>query len=80
VEVSRLLMPSQFLALGFVAVLWYPTKMTWWAFMLSVIISFTFSVPIGIIQAVTNHQIGLNVMTEFIYGYIQPGRPLALMM
>lgn len=72
--------PLQFLVLGFVAVLWYPTKMTWWAFMLSVIISFTFSVPIGIIQAVTNHQIGLNVMTEFIYGYIQPGRPLALMM
>ncbi|KAH6671504.1 sexual differentiation process protein isp4 [Plectosphaerella plurivora] len=68
-----------FLVLGFIAVLWYPTKMTWWAFMLSVIISFTFSVPIGIIQAVTNHQIGLNVMTEFIYGYIQPGRPLALM-
>ncbi|KAL2753590.1 hypothetical protein ACRALDRAFT_1044127 [Sodiomyces alcalophilus JCM 7366] len=67
------------LALGFVAVLGYPTKMTWWAFLLSVAISFIFSVPIGIIQAVTNHQIGLNVMTEFIYGYLQPGRPLALM-
>ncbi|KAG9505442.1 hypothetical protein J7337_002412 [Fusarium musae] len=24
--------------------------------------------------------IGLNVLTEFIYGYLQPGRPLALMM
>ncbi|KAF3059303.1 Sexual differentiation process protein isp4 [Daldinia childiae] len=29
---------------------------------------------------VTNHQIGLNVLTEFVYGYIQPGRPLALML
>ncbi|KAF3347535.1 hypothetical protein VdG2_04257 [Verticillium dahliae VDG2] len=67
------------LGLGFVAVLGYPTMMTWWAFLLSVAISFFFSVPIGIIQAVTNHQIGLNVMTEFVYGYIQPGRPLALM-
>jgi hypothetical protein len=54
--------------------------MTWWAFLLAVAISFTFSLPIGIIQAITNNQIGLNVLTEFVYGYIQPGRPLALMM
>lgn len=25
-------------------------------------------------------RIGLNVLTEFIFGYIQPGRPLALML
>ncbi|KAI1660364.1 small oligopeptide transporter [Daldinia decipiens] len=68
------------LALAFVSVLAYPTNLTWWAFLLAVGISFTFSLPIGIIQAVTNHQIGLNVLTEFVYGYIQPGRPLALML
>ncbi|OTB08384.1 hypothetical protein M426DRAFT_317007 [Hypoxylon sp. CI-4A] len=68
------------LALGFVSVLAYPTNLTWWAFLLAVGISFAFSLPIGIIEAVTNHQIGLNVLTEFIYGYIQPGRPLALML
>jgi hypothetical protein len=68
------------LALSFVAVLAYPTNMTWWALLLAVFISFTFALPIGIIQAVTNNQIGLNVLTEFVYGYIQPGRPLALMM
>ncbi|EJT81694.1 hypothetical protein GGTG_01671 [Gaeumannomyces tritici R3-111a-1] len=67
------------LALGFVTVLAYPTNMTWWAFLLAVAISFGFALPIGIIQAVTNNQIGLNVLTEFVYGYIQPGRPLALM-
>ncbi len=66
--------------LGFVAVLGYPTNLAWWAFLLAVAISFVFSLPIGIIQAVTNNQIGLNVLTEFIYGYIQPGRQLALMM
>jgi len=32
------------------------------------------------IQAVTNIQIGLNVITEFIIGYMLPGRPLAMMM
>ncbi|KAK3333123.1 OPT family small oligopeptide transporter [Cercophora scortea] len=67
------------LALGFVTILGWPTNMTWWAFLLAVFISFVFSLPIGIIQAVTNNQIGLNVVTEFVYGYIQPGRPLALM-
>ncbi|KAJ4292306.1 hypothetical protein N0V88_005938 [Collariella sp. IMI 366227] len=67
------------LALGFVTVLAWPTNMTWWAFLLAVFISFVFSLPIGIIQAVTNNQIGLNVLTEFVYGYIQPGRPLGLM-
>ncbi|KAF4827716.1 Sexual differentiation process protein isp4 [Colletotrichum tropicale] len=67
------------LGVGFVAVLAYPTNLSWWAFLLAVVISFSFSLPIGIIQAITNNQIGLNVLTEFIYGYIQPGRPLALM-
>ncbi|KAK4069990.1 uncharacterized protein Triagg1_6785 [Trichoderma aggressivum f. europaeum] len=68
------------LALGFYTVLAYPTNLSWWAFLLAVTISFGFALPIGIIQAVTNNQIGLNVLTEFVYGYIQPGRPLALML
>ncbi|GAP88512.1 putative OPT family small oligopeptide transporter [Rosellinia necatrix] len=68
------------LALSLVAVLYYPTNLEWWAFLLAVAISFMFSLPIGIIEAVTSQEIGLNVLTEFIYGYIQPGRPLALML
>jgi hypothetical protein len=39
-----------------------------------------FLVPIGMIQAVTNWQIGTNVITEFVYGYMQAGRPLGAMM
>ena len=68
------------LALAFVTILACPTNLSWWAFLLAVFISFGFALPIGIIQAVTNNQIGLNVLTEFVYGYIQPGRPLALML
>ncbi|KAF5659908.1 sexual differentiation process isp4 [Fusarium heterosporum] len=67
------------LLIGFYTVLAYPTNLSWWAFLLAIFISFGFALPIGIIQAVTNTQIGLNVLTEFIYGYLQPGRPLALM-
>lgn len=77
---STCLQIAQVLLFGFYTVLAYPTNLTWWAFLLAVGISFAFSLPIGIIQAVTNTQIGLNVLTEFVYGYIQPGRPLALMM
>ncbi|KPM37308.1 Sexual differentiation process protein isp4 [Neonectria ditissima] len=68
------------LAIGLYTVLGYATNLTWWAFLLAIAVSFGFALPIGIIQAVTNTQIGLNVLTEFIYGYIQPGRPLALML
>jgi OPT family small oligopeptide transporter len=66
-------------ALSLVTVLAFDTNLTWWAFLLAMVISFGFSLPIGIIQAITNTQIGLNVLTEFIFGYIQPGKPLALM-
>lgn len=66
--------------MGLFTVLAYPTKLAWWAFLLAVAISFAFSLPIGIIEAVTNNRIGLNVLTEFVFGYIQPGRPLALML
>ncbi|PBP17055.1 hypothetical protein BUE80_DR012250 [Diplocarpon rosae] len=56
------------------------THLTWWAFIVALLISLFFYLPIGIIQASTNVQIGLNVLTEFIIGYMQPGRPLAMMM
>jgi OPT family oligopeptide transporter len=32
------------------------------------------------IQAITNQQIGLNVITELIVGYLLPGRPIAMML
>lgn len=31
------------------------------------------------IQAITNQQVGLNVITELIVGYALPGRPVAMM-
>jgi OPT family oligopeptide transporter len=32
------------------------------------------------IQAITNQQVGLNVITELIVGYALPGRPIAMML
>lgn len=49
----------------------------WWGLLLAVTISAILTLPIGIIQAISNNQVGLNVLTELIFGYINPGHPLS---
>jgi OPT family small oligopeptide transporter len=66
------------MVLSFGTVLSFNTELTWWAFLLAIFISTAFALPIGIIQAISNQQIGLNVLTEFLFGYLQPGKPLAV--
>ncbi|KAF9361469.1 hypothetical protein BGX34_007112 [Mortierella sp. NVP85] len=51
--------------------------MPWWALLLSVAISVVFVLPVGIVQAVTNQQPSLNIVTEYIIGYLLPGDPIA---
>jgi hypothetical protein len=68
------------LALSFVTCYLWPTGLTWWALLIAVVISMVWMIPIGMVQAVTNIQIGLNVFTEFMIGYMLPGRPNAMMM
>lgn len=51
-----------------------------WAFILATAISFMYVIPIGMIQAITNQQVGLNVIAELIIGYMLPGRPIAMML
>ncbi|KAF9359117.1 hypothetical protein BGX26_000138 [Mortierella sp. AD094] len=41
------------------------------------VIAFIFALPVGIVQAVTNQQPGLNVVTEYVIGYLMPGHPIA---
>ncbi|KAK0547259.1 hypothetical protein OC846_003270 [Tilletia horrida] len=67
------------IALGFAATLAWPTHHPWWALILALVIAAVYTLPIGIIQAITNQQVGLNVITEFIIGYMLPGRPIAMM-
>ncbi|KAF8972447.1 small oligopeptide transporter [Flammula alnicola] len=67
-------------ALGIISIEVWPTQMPVWAFILALCIAFTYVIPIGMIQAITNQQIGLNVITELIIGYALPGRPIAMMM
>ncbi|KAI5121403.1 hypothetical protein M0805_003175 [Coniferiporia weirii] len=59
--------------------IWH-TQFPVWAFVLALLISFFYTIPIGMIQAITNQQVGLNVITELIIGYALPGKPIAMMM
>ena len=55
----------------------WPTFLPWWGFIITMLLPIIFILPIGLIQARTSQQIGLNVITEFVAGYIWPGKPVA---
>jgi hypothetical protein len=46
--------------------------MPWWAVLLALAIAI-FVLPVGIVQAATNQQPGLNIVTEYVIGYLLPG-------
>ncbi|KAL6956822.1 OPT superfamily [Sarracenia purpurea var. burkii] len=54
-------------------------QLPWWGVLLACGIAFFFTLPIGVISATTNQTPGLNVITEYIIGYIYPGYPVANM-
>lgn len=64
-------------AISMTSVVAWPTHLPWWGFIITIMIPVIFTIPIGIIQARSAQQIGLNVITEFVAGYIWPGRPVA---
>ena len=57
-------------AMGMIASQHWPTHLTWWAFIICILIPVFLIVPVGIIQAVTNQQTGLNLITELIIGFM----------
>ncbi|KDQ12029.1 hypothetical protein BOTBODRAFT_176795 [Botryobasidium botryosum FD-172 SS1] len=66
------------LGLGLIAILKYPTHTTVGAMFFGVALAGVFVVPIGIIYAVTNNQVTLNVLAEFVGGLAFPGNALAM--
>lgn len=64
-------------AVSLASVVAWPTFLPWWGFIITMLIPIIFIIPIGIIQARTSSQIGLNVITEFVAGYLWPGKPVA---
>lgn len=54
-------------------------QLPWWGALLACFMAFVFTYPIGVISATTNQQPGLNVITEYVIGYLYPERPVANM-
>lgn len=52
-------------------------QLPWWGVLLACGLAIFFTLPIGIITATTNQTPGLNIITEYIIGYLYPGRPVA---
>ncbi|KAG0199594.1 hypothetical protein BGX28_007141 [Mortierella sp. GBA30] len=52
-------------------------KLPWWGVLLAIFLAAFFSLPVGLIQAVTSQTPGLNIITEYVIGYLLPGRPIA---
>lgn len=57
----------------------FPTDMPIWACIIALLIAAGISLPLGILHAITNQQIALQVMFEMLCGYMLPGRPIAVM-
>ncbi|KAF4585130.1 hypothetical protein EYR40_001967 [Pleurotus pulmonarius] len=79
--------PEWYYACIFVSTFAFARSIDWWAIYFHAFklqtskcsAALVYIVPIGMIQAITNRQIGLNVVTELIIGYMLPGRPIAMM-
>ena len=54
----------------------WPTEFPVWAFIIALLIAALYTVPTGILMALTNQQVSLNVITELIVGYMLPGKPI----
>jgi OPT family oligopeptide transporter len=62
-----------------IAIHLFPTQFPVWAAFLAFILAAVLSIPAGMLQAITNQQVPLQVMHELIAGYVLPGRPVANM-
>jgi hypothetical protein len=68
------------IGLGLISILNYPTHTTVGALFMGIALAVVFIVPVGVIYAVTNTQVTLNVLSEFIGGLLFPGNALAMNM
>lgn len=66
------------MVVSIIMVVCYHTTLPWWAILLATLIPAFYMIPCGIIQGITNVDANqLNVLSEFIGGYMFNGRPLA---
>ncbi|KAI3848740.1 hypothetical protein MKW98_012451 [Papaver atlanticum] len=52
-------------------------QLRWWGMLFAFALAFIVTLPIGVIQATTNQQPGYDIIAQFIFGYMLPGKPIA---
>ena len=67
------------LVMGIIGIEVCDTKLAVWEFLLALVFAVVFIVPFGILQAITNQSFTPFALVEMFYGYVFPGRPLAMM-
>lgn len=65
------------LAVG--AVRAWDTKLPVWALLIALLIAIIFIIPAGIVRAITNQTVPVQILGELVVGYVLPGRPVAMM-
>ncbi|CCK71289.1 oligopeptide transporter OPT1 KNAG_0G02310 [Huiozyma naganishii CBS 8797] len=63
--------------LGFATVCGFDSGLPVWAFIIAIMLSLVNFIPQGILEAMTNQHVGLNIITELICGYMLPLRPMS---
>ena len=62
-----------------IAISVFPTQVPPWAVIITLILSTLISLPVAMLQAITNQFVPTQIFHEFVAGYILPGRPIANM-
>ncbi|KAI5420171.1 Oligopeptide transporter 3 [Lathyrus oleraceus] len=52
-------------------------QLPWWGMLLAFALASVVTLPIGVIQATTNQQLGYDIIAQFMIGYVLPGTPIA---
>ncbi|GAB2301010.1 Oligopeptide transporter 3 [Dionaea muscipula] len=52
-------------------------QLPWWGMLFAFALAWIVTLPIGVIQATTNQQPGYDIIAQFIFGYVLPGKPIA---
>jgi hypothetical protein len=58
----------------------FPTQLPIWGAVVAFVLATILSVPLAMLQAITNQQVPTQVMHELIAGYMLPGKPIANML
>ncbi|KAF9203794.1 hypothetical protein BGZ49_006038 [Haplosporangium sp. Z 27] len=67
-------------ALSVVTVEIYPSSdMTWWHVIIAMCLAAVWTLPVGILTAITSQAPTISMITEWVYGAMEPGKPIGNM-